>query len=209
VEKMATPDEKRLAVIDWGEVSRRLEITRRTIERGWTPTAAEKKIILKARAEALARDKGGQAGAKEHLEIVEFLLSHEKYGIESSSVREICPLKEFTPLPGTPPFLLGITGLRGRIFPVIDVRKFFDLPKKGLTDLNKVIVVYNSEMELGILADTILGIRSIPVREIQPSLPTLTGIRAAYLKGVAAERLVILDVEKILADEEVLIREEV
>jgi purine-binding chemotaxis protein CheW len=39
-------------------------------------------------------------------------------------------------------------------------------------------------MELGILADAILGVRSITVEELQPALPTLTGIRAEYLKGI-------------------------
>ncbi|HZC03678.1 MAG TPA: chemotaxis protein CheW, partial [Gammaproteobacteria bacterium] len=51
------------------------------------------------------------------------------------------------------------------------------LPAKGLTDLNKVIIVHDPSMEFGILADALLGVRSIPIEEIQASLPTLTGIR--------------------------------
>jgi purine-binding chemotaxis protein CheW len=61
----------------------------------------------------------------------------------------------------------------------------------------------------GILSDAILGVRSIPLDSIQPSLPTLTGIRAAYLKGVTSDRLVILDAGALLADRKLIVLEEV
>jgi purine-binding chemotaxis protein CheW len=82
-------------------------------------------------------------------------------------------------------------------------------PKKGLTDLNKVIVVRTNAMELGILADAILGIRSIPLQDIQPPLPTWIGIREEYLSGVTNQGLAILDVERILSDRKSVIHEEV
>ena len=140
---------------------------------------------------------------------MEFLLAYEKYGIESSYVREVYPMKELTPLPCTPPFILGIINVRGQIISVIDIKKFFDLPDKGLTDLNKVIIVTDGKMEFGILADVIPGVRSVALSELQPSLPTLTGVRAEYLKGVTEERFIILDVEKILSDEKIIVHEEV
>jgi purine-binding chemotaxis protein CheW len=91
---------------------------------------------------------------------------------------------------------------------VVDLKRFFDLPNNALTDLNRVIVVRKDGMELGILADTIHGVRRIPQRELQPSLPTLTGIRAEYLKGVTAERLIVLDANKLLSDPKIVVREE-
>jgi purine-binding chemotaxis protein CheW len=117
-------------------------------------------------------------------------------------------LKELVPLPGTPPFVLGVTSVRGQILSVIDLKKFFELPDKGLTDLNKVIVVRADVMEFGILADAILGTRSIPLAEIQPSLATLTGIRSDYLRGVTKDRLVVLDAARIVSDQRIIVREE-
>ena len=64
-------------------------------------------------------------------------------------------------------------------------------------------------MLFGVLADTITGVRQIPLAGIQPSLPTLIGIREEYLKGVTPERTVILDAEKLLADEKIIVREQV
>jgi purine-binding chemotaxis protein CheW len=91
---------------------------------------------------------------------------------------------------------------------VIDIKKFFDLPEKGLTDLNKLIVLDSGAMRFGILADAIVGVRHIPLAEIQPSLPTLTGIREKYLKGVTAGRTVVLDAEKLIADEKIIVQEQ-
>jgi purine-binding chemotaxis protein CheW len=171
------------------------------------PTSEEKKV-LRARAMELARE-AEQETAEETMEIVEFLLAHEKYGIRSSYVREICPLKELTPVPCTPHFVLGIVNVRGQVLSVIDIKKFFDLPESGLTNLNKVIILRNDKMEFGILADLILGVRSIPVSQILASLPTLTGIREQYLKGVTKEHVVILDVENLLSDKRIVVQEEV
>ena len=165
--------------------------------------------ILRARAQALARtpERAPVAGAS--LEVLEFRLAKERYALENRWVQEVCPLKELTPLPCTPPFVLGIVNVRGRILPVLDLKKFFDLPEQGLTDLHRIILVRGNDLELGLLADAIVGVRSIPADSLQPSLPTLTGIRGNYLKGVTAERLVVLDLARILADPKIIVHEEV
>ena len=194
---------------DWRTTHLRLEKVRETLGRGFVLTPEEKKQILRARAKILARDSAEPETVDESIEIVEFLLANEKYGIESSYVREVYPVKELTPLPCTPSFVYGIMNVRGQIVSVIDIKKFFDLPEKGLTDLNKVIVVQNETMELGILADALLGVRSVPFREIQPPLPTLTGIRAEYLRGVTKESLIIFDIETFLTDKKIIVHEEI
>jgi len=180
-----------------------------TLEQGLAPSSKEKKRILKERAKALARKPEIEEEAQEYLDVVEFSLAYERYGIESSYVREVYPLTEITPLPGAPGFVLGIVNVRGQILSVIDLKKFFDLPEKGLTDLNKIIILRNDRMEFGVLADAILGIQLVPLKEIQPSLPTLTDIRADYLRGVTRERLIVLDVVKILSDRKIIVHEEV
>lgn len=192
----------------WSEIHGRLESARLALEKGPTQSEEEKKRILRDRARALAREPQHEETVTERLEILEFLLAYEKYGVETAYVREVYPLKELTPLPCASPFVLGIINVRGQIVSVIDIKKFFDLPEKGLTDLNKVIIIHNDAMEFGILADVILGMRRIALRDIQPSLPTLTGVREQYLKGVTPERVVILDAEKLLTDKNIVVHEE-
>jgi purine-binding chemotaxis protein CheW len=118
-------------------------------------------------------------------------------------------LKTFTPLPCTPPFVLGIVNLRGQLLSVIDLKPLFALPARKLTDRQTVIVLQAAPMAVGLLADAILGVRSIALEGLQPSLPTLTGRRAAYLKGVTHEPLVLLDAAKLLADPTLRVLEEV
>jgi purine-binding chemotaxis protein CheW len=169
----------------------------------------KKKEILKARAKILAREPDMTTQLESYIDVLEFHLAYEKYGIESTYVREVCPLRELTPLPCTPPFVLGIVNMRGEIISVINLKRFFDLPETAITDMNKIIIVYSTEMSFGILADNVLGVYSISQNELQPSLPTLTGIRAEYLKGVTSERLIVLDIARILSDKRIIVHEEV
>jgi purine-binding chemotaxis protein CheW len=191
--------------IDWSAVHRRLQSVNAAIEKAVTPSVDEKNSTLKKRAAILAREARNNEAGEQYLEIVEFLLAQERYGIETRHIREVYPLKELTPLPSTPPFVLGVVNARGRIVPVVDIKTMFGLPDRGLTDLNKLIIVRANGMELGLLADAIVGVHRVPQQDIQPSLPTLSGIRADYLKGVTKERQVIIDAEKMLLDEKLLV----
>lgn len=174
-----------------------------------TPAMPDAGQILRARARALARAPERAAVLPGSIEVLEFRLARESYAVEARYVREVYPLKSLTPLPCTPPFLLGIVSVRGRIEPVLDLKKFFDLPEEGLTDLHRIILVEGNDLALGLLADVIVGVRTVPVESLQASLPTLTGIRAEYLKGVTAERLVVLDLARILTDPKIIVHEEV
>ncbi|MEN6439920.1 MAG: chemotaxis protein CheW [Syntrophobacter sp.] len=193
--------------IDWSAIRLRLAAINAEMAKGFSPGPEERKRILKARADLLARrsdmEKDGDS-----IEVVEFLLANEHYGVESGYVREVYPLREYTPLPCTPKFVLGLINVRGLVVSVIDIGKFFDLPAKGITDLNQVIIIQDRAMRFGILADSISGIREISVQDLQPSLPTLKGIREEYLRGITPERLVVLDARKLLSDGKIVVHEE-
>ncbi len=116
-------------------------------------------------------------------------------------------------MPGAPGFVLGIVSVRGEIFSVVDLKKFFEMPTRGLTDLTRVIILSlhapTGGMEFDILAEEVMGTVSLPIKDIQPGLPTLTGIRADYLKGVAKNRLIVLDSAKLLSDKKMIVHQEV
>jgi purine-binding chemotaxis protein CheW len=165
--------------------------------------------ILKTRADELAAEHGEDMIDENALEVLEFVLASEHYAMESMHIREVYPMKEFTLIPGTPSFVLGLINVRGQILSVIDIRRFFDLPVRGLSDLNRVMVVQTPDMELGILADRIVGVRHVPLSDLQPALPTMTGIRSEYMRGITREGLVVLDVPKMTADPKLVVNEEV
>lgn len=160
--------------------------------------------ILHARARELARvPPSPTAGAT--LEVLEFSLAQERYAVETRFLQEVLPFRELTPLPCTPEFLLGIVNVRGHFLPVLNLKKFFDLPEQGITDLHRIVSIRGNDVALGLLADMTVGLRNIDVERLQPSLPTLTGIRAHYLKGVSDDRLVVLDVERLLTDPRIIV----
>jgi len=200
----------RLALrIDWSEVHRRLERAQAALEQRTTLTPDETKAILKARAKALAREQEPDQCEQDRLEVIEFVLADEKYAVESSFVREVYPFKEFTPIPGAPPFVLGIINVRGHIVSVVDLKKFFGLPEKGLTDLSKTILISDGEMEFGLLADTVVGLRHILLRDLQATLPTLTDVQTELLKGVTPARVAVLDSGRLLSDQRMLVDEKI
>jgi len=200
---------ERAETFDWADVYRRLGAAESAITQVWAPTIHEKQKILEQRAAVLAAEAPLTHLFGEELEIIEFSVAHERYGIEASYTKEVYPLRELTPLPSTPPFVLGVVNVRGRILSVLDIKKFFELPDRGLTDLNKVLIVEASGMEVGLLADAVHGVRRIPLATLQGPLPTLTGVRAEYLLGIAPERLTVLDVQKVLGDPKIRIHEEI
>jgi purine-binding chemotaxis protein CheW len=174
------------------------------------PTGAQAvRRVLHERALALARRAAPPPAAHTLLEVLEFRLASERYAVETRHVREVHPLRSLTPLPCAPAFVRGIVNVRGHITAVLDIKRFFDLPEEGITDLHRVVLVQGQGMEVGLLADAIVGVHSIPLSDLQEQLPHLTGIRADYLKGVTAQGLVVLDAQRLLQDPKIIVEEEV
>lgn len=165
--------------------------------------------ILASRAKELSELSAEDQISSDTIEVVEFVLAYEQYGIESGYIREVFSMKEYTQIPGTPPFVLGVVNVRGQILSVVDIKKFFGLPTGGLSDLNRVVICSYEDMEVGILADIIKGVRIIRIDDIQNSLPTINDARAEYIKGVTDEGLVILDIEKLLSQSRLIVNDEV
>ena len=171
--------------------------------------AQDKKTILKERALKLAQRPVGAAEDEDVLNVIEFRLAHERYAVEVDYVREVYPLKDLTPVPCTPSFVLGIMNVRGQVVSVTDAREFFDLPKNEITDLFRVLILENRDMEMGILADEVFGETKIPLSTIQSEMPSMGRIKEEYVRGVTKERLIILNADKLLLDPTIVVHQEV
>ncbi|GAW66487.1 chemotaxis protein [Geoanaerobacter pelophilus] len=194
--------------IDWKDLVRRQEAAFSAASAGAIAPEKEQAILLE-RARLLSQRREADRDAGETLDLLVFVLSGESYAVETSFVQETLPLGDFTPLFCTPPFVLGVINLRGRIVSIVDLRRFFDLPAIGLSDLNRVIVVSNGSMEFGILADGIVGMRQLAKGSLKPTPETFTGIREEFVAGISPERLALLDLGKIMSDPRLLVHEEV
>ena len=167
----------------------------------------EIRIRLKNRAIAMAQEPEQKRAASAAIGVIMFTLAAETYAIESVFVKEVYPLIDFTPLPGVPSYIFGIINVRGQILPVVDLKKFFNLPEKGLGDLNRVIILYDDQMEFGILADVVQGTQDIELEDILTVPPTINGIGEEYLKGVTKERLIVLNAKRLLSDKNIVVND--
>lgn len=193
--------------VDWKEVHSILDAGMAALDR--EPSAEERKAVLLERARALAAQPPADEAAQDLRHLVGFVLSSRSYAMDYAFVGEIHPLRNLTPLPCAPSFILGLVNIRGRILPVIDLRILFDLPSKGMDELKKIIVLRSGEMEFGILADSIREVRSAPKSAISPPLATTRGREREYGIGILEDGAVLLDAKKILNDERNVVFEEV
>jgi purine-binding chemotaxis protein CheW len=183
----------------WAQLRERLAEFERRIDQEFSPDPGEHQERLQQRTREWARNVE-ETRPDSLIELLSFTLGEELYAIETLHVGAVLPLPHFTPLPGTPPFVLGIVNVRGHIVSVLDLRVFFELPIEGLSDKNYLVVLRNQDMEFGLLADRIRGIEQIPRDSLQAGLANLTGIRANYLLGVTAEQTTVLDGARLLGD---------
>ena len=165
------------------------------------------RAILVDRARALA--KSSDVDASEGMPLVVFSLATETYGIPTDYVRDVQPLRQITPVPCTPDFVVGVINIRGSIYSVIDIRSFFGVRAKEITAATKVIVVDTADLQVGILADDVSGAMSVPRDEINPPLAAQATIKEEYIEGVTNDMLIILNLEALMQDERIIIHEEV
>lgn len=192
----------------WEEIKKRLGEIELRLAAEFDPTPEDVKERLRQRAQQLAQPEP-EIEMGEILDVQLFKISQETYGIETRYVEEVVPLRQLATVPCTPEHILGIVNVRGRMVSVLDLRRFFELPFKGLSDLNSVMVVSDGQMEFGLLTDRIQGSRALPERQILEPPAHLQGIRSDYLLGVTAAQWVILDGQRLLADPRLVVEERV
>jgi len=159
--------------------------------------ASQNREVLHARARQLARVPDAPPRAGEMLELVGFVLAGERYGIESRFVREVARLTRFTPVPGTPAFVMGVTNLRGEILALFDLRHLLGVVTEGVTDLGRIVVLGERRREFGLLADAASEILFVPGASlVQPE----TAWGRTYVRGVSPDGVIVLSGEALLND---------
>jgi purine-binding chemotaxis protein CheW len=183
-------------------------MTRAGFENGRAPSAAEIMQTLAERARKLARPAERARSVAEASSFLVFTLADERFAIEVGLAQEVFPLRDLTPVPRTPPTILGVVNHRGQILTIIDLRQLFGLARTALIDGAPVVAVTSAATTFGIVADRIDGTRLVGPHEIAIVPSTLADARGACLRGVTPDLVSIVDPEALARDPRILVGEE-
>ena len=144
------------------------------------------------------------AGGDEQ-QLVVFQLAAELYGVEIARVHEIIRMQTITRVPRAPSFVEGVINLRGKVIPVVDLRRRFGLPTGEHTRATRIVVVEIGDQVVGIVVDGVSEVLRVSASVVEPPSPVVAGLDSDYVQGIAKlpDRLVImLDLDRVLAREE-------
>jgi purine-binding chemotaxis protein CheW len=158
---------------------------------------------LEERAQVLAR-RAIADDLQRGEEILTFRLGGGRYGIAVRLVHEVQVLGGYTPLPGTPPLILGLVNLRGRLLTILDIRPLLGLSVERAHAGAALLIVGAAGIEVGLLADEVIEIR-YGATTLAPSLGSADGQVAPWVHGVDSDLTVRLDLSLLLAEAQLII----
>jgi purine-binding chemotaxis protein CheW len=140
-----------------------------------------------------------------------FMTAGEEYAIGIAKVSEIVEYETVTTVPNTPIWIHGVTNLRGRVVPVVDLAVKFGLPASRISKFSCIIiteVMFQGEsLTMGVLADSVSQVLDLSADEIEQTPPFGTRVKTEYLLGMGAlgkKFCLILDIDKVLSADELL-----
>ena len=138
-------------------------------------------------------------------QVVSFRLANEEYGLGIMQVQEIILMGEITEIPEVPSYICGLINLRGKVIPIVDLRKRFGLNVTENTEQTRIIVVNAAQSTFGIVVDAVSEVLRIEAGQIEPPPTGLLGIEQAYIQGLMKMEekiMILLNIDTILSHED-------
>lgn len=165
-------------------------------------TVAQKESLLRF-ADQIAKADGANKAVQviPELHLVTFFLDREEFGVPVSRVAEILRVGDITRVPEAPPFIRGVTNVRGRILPVVEIRTRLALPPAEIGPKSRVLLVEAHGRVLGLLVDAVGQVMKVPTNLVLPPPEEVLSQHTDYITGVArldARLIILLDVDRAL-----------
>ncbi len=136
------------------------------------------------------------------IQLVVFDLASEHYGVDITHVREIMRMQTVTRVPGVIDCMEGVINLRGKVLPVLDLRKRLELKAADHTQESRIVVVDIATGEVGVIVDAVTEVLRVPNSAIDSPSAMMSHGDSEYLRGIAklSDRLIILlDLHELLS----------
>ena len=139
------------------------------------------------------------------LQLVTFSIDVEEFGVNILKVQEIIRIMEITRVPRSPEFVEGVINLRGRVIPIVDLRRRFGLAAIAHDKDTRIIVIELNSLVVGFIVDAVSEVLRIPADTVEPTPPVAAGVDSEYISGVGKLQdrlLILLDLDKLLTAED-------
>ena len=139
------------------------------------------------------------------LQLVTFSIGEEEFGVDILKVQEIIRTMEITKVPRAQDFVEGVINLRGKVIPIIDLRRRFGFTSKEHDKHTRIIVIEINNMIVGFVVDSVSEVLRIPAATVEPPPPVVAGVESEYIGGVGKLQdrlLILLDLDKLLSGED-------
>ncbi|GFN36215.1 chemotaxis protein CheW [Tepidimicrobium xylanilyticum] len=137
---------------------------------------------------------------------VVFSLNKEEFGIDIMNVKEIIPYEESINVPNTPAFIEGIINYRGKVIPIIDLKKRFNLADSEITKDTRIIVISFDNRDVGFVVDEASQTIRLDDEQIDPTPDIISEVDRRFITGVGKvdekRLLILLDLHNVLTDKE-------
>jgi purine-binding chemotaxis protein CheW len=140
-----------------------------------------------------------------NMQLVVFHIGKELYAVGIEAVHEIVKVPDITEVPDAPAFLEGVINLRGKIVPVIDLRKRMRLPAGERTKTSRVLITENEGRLVGLLVDAVSEVLKMSPDAVEAPPEMISSIGVEYITGVAkveARLIILLDLKRVLSVED-------
>ena len=134
-------------------------------------------------------------------QVVVFELSGETYALDILHVHEIIRIQPVTPVPGAPEYIEGLINLRGRVVPIVDLRKRFTLPTRPIGDKSRIIVIQVGDDIVGVVVDAVFEVITVAPDLVEPAARVVTGLDAESIRSIAkieGRMVAVLNPDKII-----------
>jgi purine-binding chemotaxis protein CheW len=151
---------------------------------------------------ASAGSPGHRQAHQDLMQLVGFDVGGEEFGLEILRVQEIIRIQQLTRVPNSPTFVDGVINLRGKVIPVVGLRKCLGLEDRPHDKQTRIVVVEVSGNILGFIVDSVSEVLRIPVETIEPP-PRLGKVEREYVSGVGKlddRLLILLDLDRLMSD---------
>lgn len=139
------------------------------------------------------------------LQLVTFTLGGEEYAVDILKVQEINRMKEITRVPNAPYYVEGVINLRGKVIPVVSLRKFFGLPEEEDRTRQKIMIMDIQGVTMGLIVDSVSEVLRISTTIVEPPPAMTYSVSSEFISGIAKleDRLIILlDMDRLIGKEE-------